>query len=368
MKVWKESASLILAARNTQRYMHRPSSLTNFQYNYNLLCLKRHQNSKFMPSTYVFPGGVVHPSDADLKWHNLFSSFGYDASSFESLTPNTTARPRIFKSKPNELPREISLRITAIRETFEECGVLICKKSREDTIHSEWANHIEISGNELHNWQTKVHNDATEFYSLCENFKCYPDLWALYEWSNWLTPTHYTGRRFDTVFYLTCLPSLPHAVNEVTEIEDLIWDEPGNFIFTSSNLTLPPPQQYEIARIAKFESIDNLLDFAIDRSKKGVLLNLPVMVQLKDGKVHVLPGDSMYPKQVSLFDKQVIDRSDITISKFRDMSPVKNRLEDFNLEVMELYIQNFDSADGHLSPMQFKNIRLSPMYKKSKSS
>ena len=36
------------------------------------------------------------------------------------------------------------------------------------------------------------------------------------------------------------------------------------------------PQQYEIARIAKFESIHNLLDFAIDRSKMGVLLNLPV--------------------------------------------------------------------------------------------
>lgn len=51
---------------------------------------------------------------------------------------------------------------------------------------------------------------------------------------------------------------------------------PGNFLFSSSDILLPPPQQYEIARIAKFESIDNLLDFAIDRSKMGVLLNLPV--------------------------------------------------------------------------------------------
>lgn len=55
---------------------------------------------------------------------------------------------------------------------------------------------------------------------------------------------------------------------------------PGNFIFSSPNITLPPPQQYEIARIAKFESIDNLLDFAIDRSKLGVQLNLPVRRKL----------------------------------------------------------------------------------------
>lgn len=118
-----------------------------FQYNYNLLCLKRHQDSKFMPSNYVFPGGVVHPSDADLKWHKLFSMFGYETSSLESLTPNATIRPRIFKSKPDELPREISLRISAIRETFEECGILICKKLREDSAHSDWANHIESNLN-----------------------------------------------------------------------------------------------------------------------------------------------------------------------------------------------------------------------------
>ncbi|XP_012142752.1 acyl-coenzyme A diphosphatase NUDT19 isoform X1 [Megachile rotundata] len=366
MKAWKESASLILAARHTQKYI-RPSLPSNFQYDYNLLCLKRHQNSKFMPSTYVFPGGVVHPSDADLKWHNLFSAFGFDVNSFSSLTPNTSVRPSIFKSRPNELPKEISLRITAIRETFEECGVLICKQSKESTDNFGWAQHVKISENELGRWQTKVHNDATEFYSLCENFNCYPDLWALYEWSNWLTPTYYTGRRFDTVFYLACLPNNVNSAIEATEIEDSKWDQPGGYIFSNSDIVLPPPQQYEIARIAKFESIDNLLDFAIDRSKMGVLLNLPVKVELQDGKVHVLPGDSMYPSKVNLVDEQVIDRRNITIREFRDMSAVKNRMEFFNLQVTELFVQNFDSIDGHLSPIQLRNVYVTSLNKKSTS-
>lgn len=51
---------------------------------------------------------------------------------------------------------------------------------------------------------------------------------------------------------------------------------PGDYLFSSPDVAFPLPQQYEIARIAKFESIHNLLDFAIDRSKMGVLLNLPV--------------------------------------------------------------------------------------------
>ncbi|KOC66509.1 Nucleoside diphosphate-linked moiety X motif 19, mitochondrial [Habropoda laboriosa] len=312
MKAWKESASLILAAR--QKCI-RPSA-TNFQYNYNLLCMKRHAKSKFMPSTYVFPGGVIEPSDADLKWDKLFSTFGFDANSFKTLSPNTSVRPQIFKSGPNELPREISLRITAIRETFEECGILICKQSRDDSMQFGWAGRIEISENELQSWQTRVHNDAREFYTLCENFKCYPDLWSLYEWSNWLTPTYFVGRRFNAVFYFACVPVVPQTICEVTEMEDIKWDMPGNLLFSASKIALPPPQQYEIARIAKFESIDNLLDFAIERSKIGVLLNLPVKVELQDGKVHVLPGDSI--------------------------------------------------SDGHLAPMQLKNVFNASIYKHSK--
>lgn len=45
------------------------------------------------------------------------------------------------------------------------------------------------------------------------------------------------------------------------------------------NVHLMPPQQYELARLAKFESLDNLLEFAMDRSKIGVQLNFPVSLK-----------------------------------------------------------------------------------------
>ncbi|XP_076757181.1 acyl-coenzyme A diphosphatase NUDT19 [Xylocopa sonorina] len=341
MAAWKEAASLILAARHTQKSIRSPCS----NYDYNLLWLKRHQNSKFMPNAYVFPGGAIDPSDADLKWHSLFFSFGFNENSFKSLSPNTSARPSIFKSKANELPRDVSLRISAIRETFEECGILICRQLQKTTNDIGWANYIQISKNELQNWQTRVHNDAREFYRLCENFNCYPDLWSLHEWSNWLTPTFIPGKRFDTAFYLACISATPSTICETTEIQDLKWCEPANFLVPSPDVVLPPPQRYEITRIAKFESIDGLLDFAIDRTKAGVILNVPVLIELRDGVMHLLPGDSMYPKEVSLVEKQIIDRTDITLREFQDMSPVKNRLEIFDRQVKKIYAQYLDSAD-----------------------
>lgn len=108
----------------------------NVCFQYDLLCLKRHQASRFMPKYYVFPGGNIDPADSNLKWYELFAKFHFDNDSFMSLVPKTAVRPQIFKSQPNELPKEISLRITAIRETFEECGVLMCKVDRE---FSAWA-------------------------------------------------------------------------------------------------------------------------------------------------------------------------------------------------------------------------------------
>lgn len=363
MKGWRESASLIIAVRHAQKCMR--SSLTNFQYNYNLLCMKRQQNANVQPNTYVFPGGAIDPSDADLKWHDLFSAFGIDANSFTSLKPNVLVRPPIFKFKANELPREISLRISAIRETFEESGILICRQPQQETNNFGWADYVKISENEIRDWQTRVHNDAKEFYTLCESFNCYPDLWSLHEWSNWLTPTYFVGKRFDTAFYLACISSTPRTVYDVTEMQALRWDTPGNLL-VSPDVTLPPPQQYEIARLAKFESIDNLLDFAVERSKMGVLLNLPIKIELQDGNVYVLPGDSMYPKQVNLLEKQVINRKDVTIHQFREMSSAKNRVEFPNLQVREIYVQNLDSADGHLAPLQMKNISGASISKKPK--
>ena len=35
----------------------------------------------------------------------------------------------MFRTPPDEIPREMSLRLTAIRETFEEAGILILKKN-----------------------------------------------------------------------------------------------------------------------------------------------------------------------------------------------------------------------------------------------
>lgn len=336
MKAWQDAASLMLAARHGQTYGRAVSPAVH---NYKLLCLKRHQKSSFMPGLYVFPGGTVDQADANLKWREHFAAFGLDNDRLASLVPRTASRPQIFRSGENELLREVSLRITAIRETFEECGILICRRDKGGRARPGWAEHISLPEGERQAWQSKVHNDATEFLNLCQKLECYPDLWALYEWRNWLTPVMTTyEKRFNTAFYLACMPHVPHAEYEATEMEDLKWDTPEKL--STMGITFPPPQQCEIAKLTKLKSIDDLLDTAVKYNKEGAQLYLPVHILMKDGASHVLPGDTMYPEQVDLFEKQLIDKSDITMDEFDKLSPIKNRTHFLDTHVNVIFTDN----------------------------
>ena len=65
----------------------------------------------------------------------------------------------------------------------------------------------------------KVKSQFLLFYS------CVPDVWALHEWCNWLTPSEMISKyskRYDTVFYKAALNTVPdhfqHDDKEITHI------------------------------------------------------------------------------------------------------------------------------------------------------
>lgn len=58
---------------------------------------------------------------------------------------------------------------------------------------------------------------------MCEHLKCYPNIWALYEWRNWMSASHFAiAKRVNTAFFLTGLPRIPDTNLEYKEIEDFL--------------------------------------------------------------------------------------------------------------------------------------------------
>ena len=76
-----------------------------------ILMGKRHQDLKFMPSKFVFPGGRLDPSDRK-------------AAAFGALDHQVEAKLSLRVTRPSPA-RARALALAALRETFEETGILI---------------------------------------------------------------------------------------------------------------------------------------------------------------------------------------------------------------------------------------------------
>ena len=79
----------------------------------------------------------------------------------------------------------------------------------------------EVLSVNLVEWREKVRKDPNAFIELCHQTNLCPDLWSLYEWSDWLTPISVGHKRFDAMFYICCLESEPKVVLDNSEVTTL---------------------------------------------------------------------------------------------------------------------------------------------------
>lgn len=344
-KLWKESASLIILAKNTSK----PSS----EFNYEVLVFKRSSKASFMPSSIVFPGGQTERADETRDWLALYKTLGVSDKRINQLSLVDGVRPFIFrKNTQEEIDREISLRITSIRETFEEVGLLICKNKKQfEDEENKFSNYVKNF--DVKHWQEKVQKNPIEFLNLCQELKVAPDLWGSYEWSAWLTPTTLKMKRFEAAFFIVTLDSKPDILIQETEVSDFLWRTPEELIKShlAEEFWLPPPQQYELARLCNLTNIQDVAQFSHDRNSKGITLTFPIQYRTKNGVLHVLPGDEIYPELPNFNESKDFELfSDKTSEEMRGLKI--NRAELTSMLDLK-FMCTVEPFNGHLKPKLF---------------
>ncbi|GAA6217691.1 nucleoside diphosphate-linked moiety X motif 19 [Lates japonicus] len=331
LKHWKEAATLILAAghrlgvdtlssRTPLGSSHGRSHLPHrSSFDYDVLLLKRSSKSRFMPNAYVFPGGLVDSSDFSSEWLDIFKSFRNSPSfGLRSVKQPAETRPPIFATDRLKLgspiPGEVAFRICALRETFEESGVLLVVpkpeeksllKSVEDGCVIDKAPHCkadELRSGELTKWRTLVNQNPSNFVRMCRELEVLPNIWALHEWGNWLTPAdRYGVKRFDTAFFICCLQETPHTLQDEKEIVRFQWSTPSEVLqsYRAQEFWIAPPQFYELSRMCRYPSLNDLHSFSSRRATEGCEQWLPVVVTRDEHYISLLPGDKLYPSDTS---------------------------------------------------------------------
>ena len=149
---------------------------------------KRHHGHAFMPGRYVFPGGRLDPADRRMPVA-------------ASLDPRMEAKLLMHIRRPSAA-RAQALALAAVRETFEETGLLLGKKSETapSTSHAAWRAFVEA--------------------------KILPDLSTMHFIARAVTPPS-RNRRYDTRFFTADASTIAHKIDGKvgpdSELVDLVW-------------------------------------------------------------------------------------------------------------------------------------------------
>ena len=152
-----------------------------------VLMLQRAPSAAFLGGAYVFPGGALEPSDTD---------------------PRLVQR---VKNLPSEDP-PIAYWVAAIRECFEESGVLLACDANGQLISAQRAASL-------------VHYRKKPFIELLETEDLYIAAGELAYVGHWVTAPK-RARRFDTRFFVALAPEGQHGAHDAGETVHELWITP----------------------------------------------------------------------------------------------------------------------------------------------
>ncbi len=220
----------------------------------------RHHQIDFASGALVFPGGKVDDGDGEVR------SF--------------------CEGVDNLQDRSVSLMVGAIREAFEECGVLLARKRGEtNVISGEKLTSLEHYRDQLNKGEISI----AQFLEK-ENLILACDL--LQPFAHWITP-EMMPKRFDTHFYLAVAPEDHVAIHDGHESVDSIWISPKDALVGADegNYTIIFPTRLNIEMLSESESVESAMELAIKRPIAPVL---PWMDKREDGMYLCIPSDAGY--------------------------------------------------------------------------
>jgi 8-oxo-dGTP pyrophosphatase MutT (NUDIX family) len=224
-----------------------------------VLMVRRHDKTKTHAGALVFPGGKTHGEDLDSGWSD--HAIGWDAFDDEQR----------------------SLRVAAIREVFEEAGVLLARRGNGAPI-----------GPDACPMSVRKACDAGEvkFLDVIRDLDVRIDLNEVVRFARWITPPLGTFR-FDTWFYVARAPLEQDAVCDGRETVDLEWVTPGGALdlWRAKERRIVFPTRTNLGLLGRAASVADAIAQAQGRPFISVQPNVE---EREDGRWLVLPPESGY--------------------------------------------------------------------------
>ena len=224
----------------------------------------RHHEIDFSSGALVFPGGSVDKGDQEI-----------------------IARPELYCGGEGLDAAALSFRIAAIRETFEESGILLTRpRGLKAMVDAKEAAAIAACS------RAALTEGKTTFLQVLTDNGMQLALDELVPYAHWITPVG-MPKRFDTWFFLAAAPPEQVGAHDGKESTNSIWPSPREALAggESGRFKLPFPTTRNLIKLGKQPNVKAALD---DSRGKKVVTVMPVMTRLNGGRQLRIPAEAGY--------------------------------------------------------------------------
>jgi 8-oxo-dGTP pyrophosphatase MutT (NUDIX family) len=235
--------------------------------------LRRHRKSVFMAGNYVYPGGAVDKGDEE------GAKFNRDE-----------ARPSGARSEA--FCRDLlEYRIAAIRELFEEAGVLLAYRKNETLFRPvDMPEREKFAG-----YRKELNLKQITFLQILWQENLTPAFDSLFYYTHWITPEA-QPIRFDTRFFVALHPQGQDASPDQKETDDGIWIAPRLALEANvaGSIPLSPPTLKTLEELSRYGTVKSFLE-SLRSTRKGLPV-LPVLKKIAGEPVLIFPWDPDYER------------------------------------------------------------------------
>jgi 8-oxo-dGTP pyrophosphatase MutT (NUDIX family) len=242
---------------------------------FDVFLLKRHEKSSFMGGNFVYPGGRVDRDDGSLEICSVSRGMTFEEA--QKVLGGTFSPEESFAHW-----------IAAIRELFEEAGVLLA--------YDQKGNLIEQTNREKRErflkYRKLLQEDKISFSEMAQKENLLFALDRLHYYAHWITPEA-RPERFDTRFFLTRYPSGQEASHDQKETTLGIWITPKKALEENlkGDVILSPPTLKTLEDLSRFKTIEDIFH---SLKKDDIRPILPILTRISDDVLIIFPWDPEY--------------------------------------------------------------------------
>jgi 8-oxo-dGTP pyrophosphatase MutT (NUDIX family) len=224
----------------------------------------RHYEIDFNSGALVFPGGSVDKGDKEI-----------------------IAAPELYSGGEGLDEATLSFRIAAVRETFEESGILLARpKGSKSLVDARRASEIEAAH------RADLCDSKINFLKVLTDNGMMLALDELVPYAHWITPEG-MPKRFDTWFFLAAAPPEQVGAHDGKESTDSIWVSPREALEggETGRFKLPFPTTRNLIRLGKQNTVKAALD---DSRGRNIVTVMPVVTRLDGRRQLRIPKEAGY--------------------------------------------------------------------------